>query len=277
MLDLLLILCCLTLNVKITNQTKSFLPAIEPSLITQGTINKKGSFPSSKKHKFTDFLFCCLLRLPTIFYFYFLISFFLPLSSISQLFFYLKHVCPKYDFMAMHFVPTCILVCFLLLHSRIFFHALPYLNGSGKAVQVIRHIWCFFLSKGKPSCEAWAAWAAWAVQSSLTSPFRSNVLQLLKQLWAEGLRGGFELPPQHQGQAPTVGKHYRHWRRKNTAQLSSATDLYYLFFSKIVSCFPHLFFSLSLCPGPTDSSPFSLIFSASWYLLQQDSWATAAQ
>lgn len=116
--------------------------------------------------------------------------------------------------------PVFLFVFFFCIQefSSLFFSSLPfpYWNGCGKAVQLIRHIWHFFLLKGKPSCEAWAAWAAWAVQSSLTSSSRSSVLQLLKQLWVEGLRGGFELSPQHQGQgqARTVGKHSKHWRGK---------------------------------------------------------------
>lgn len=77
------------------------------------------------------------------------------------------------------------------------------------------------------------------------APFSSSVLQLLKQLRVEGLRGDFGLPPQHQGQAGTVGKHSRHWRRKDTAQPSSATDCC-LFFSRTLGCFPHCFFSASL-------------------------------
>lgn len=164
----------------------------------------------------------------------------------SQIWFYGKASCPV--------LCSCL---FPSLHSRIFFHTLSYLNGCGKALQLVRHIWCFFLSKGKPSCETWAAWA---VQCSLTSPFRSSVPQFLKQLWVEGLRGGFDLPPQHQGQAQTVGKHSRHWRRKDTAQPSSATDLYYLFFSETVGCFPHLFFSAPM-PWPHKfNSLFSHLF-----------------
>lgn len=158
----------------------------------------------------------------------------------------------------MHFVLTCVLVCFLLFAFKNFPVFFALFKWLWEAVQLIGHIWLFFLSKGEPSCEAWAAWA---VQSSLTSPFRSNVLQLLEQLWAEGLRGGFELPPQHQGQTPTLGKHSRCWRRKETAQLSSATDLYYLFFSRTVGCFSHLFFSASV-PWPYRfESLFSHLFS----------------
>lgn len=190
-------------------------------------------------------------------------------------------MCPKYDFMATHLDLTCVfVVCFFFFCiqvSAIFFHIFCYLKGYGRAEQLMRHIWHFLLSKGKPTCEAWAAWA---VQSSLTSYSRSCVPQLLNQLWAEGLGGGFELPPQEQGrgQAPGEDKALTPATEegKHAAQPFSRTDFDYLLFSLVANNFP-LLSSLPLCPDPTDACCSSLIFSASWCLLQQDSRARAAQ
>lgn len=78
------------LNAKITSWTK-IIPLL---LWTQRKL--------SKQQKRKDFRFSSLL----------LISFFLPLSSISQSFLNLKHMCPKYNFMAMHLVLTFVFVCF---------------------------------------------------------------------------------------------------------------------------------------------------------------------
>lgn len=104
------------LNGKITNQTKNYLPTILDTVVFEGTVNNKGSFPSSKKEKFSDFLFCCILKTSDSLFFiiYLLISFFLPLSSIPQSFLNLKHVCPKYDCMARHLVLTCVFIFFVL-------------------------------------------------------------------------------------------------------------------------------------------------------------------